>query len=376
MGCFNTSCFASRQTIAPGEKCYVMPIIQRHGFHAVEVTHGEAVSEEWGLTDSVCYPNGFWRAMSGFIEATYDDYGRFKVTNTPRNGYLMFHFIGTLYKSAGVVEQGSNRYHDVPYNLPGFIKETTPLLHAMLSERGSEVSASDREVAFEELVKVWDYTWEAAQEHRLFAVSRYGSCMRPVQFAVLHGESYNQLVALTSKGRTWDKVPFEPRAYFEDMLRKVQTDMDEFFREELEELKAPHGADTAESLLQEHAKLDVSKRLMTVSRFLEEFSLLASFERALSQVDMVGLRSSVKRHLENELSLDALFEKALPFMKDRYALSALEDLNLYLSPMVYAGQDYSNDIGTMYTRFVQDVSKAVNLGRNRDEDDEDEETEE
>ena len=376
MGCFNTSCFASHQTIAPGEKCYVMPITQRHGFNAVEVAHGEEFSKEWGLTSSVCYPNGFWRALSGFIEATYDDYGRFKVTNTPRNGYLMFHLFGTLYKSAGVVEQGSNRYHDLPYNLPGFIKETTPLLHAMLSGPGSEASAPDREAMFEELVKVWDYTWEAAQEHRLFAGSGYGSCMRPVQFAVLHGESYNHLVALSSKGRTWDEVPFELRAYFENILRKVKANMDEFFGEELEELKATLGADTTESLLQEQAKLEVSKRHMTVSRFFEEFSLIASFERGLSQVDMGGLRSSVKRHLENELSLDALFEKALPFMKDRYALSALETLNLYLSPMVYTGQDYSNEIGTMYTRFVQDVSTAVNLGRNRDEDDEDEEADE
>jgi hypothetical protein len=159
------------------------------------------------------------------------------------------------------------------------------------------------------------------------------------------------------------------------MLHKVKTDMDAFFGEELEELKASLTDAPTESLLQEQAKLEVSKRHMTASRFFEEFSLIGSFERGLSQVDTGGLRSSVQRHLENELSLDALFEKALPFMKDRYALSALETLNLYLSPMVYAGQDYSNDIGTMYTRFVLDVSAAVNLGRNRDEDDEDDEAE-
>lgn len=368
MGSFNTSCFASHQTIAPREKCYVIPIIQRHGFDPVDVTHEEKTTQEWGLTDSTCYPNGFWRVLSGFIEATYNDYGRVLVTNTPRNAYLLFHLFSTLYKSVGVVAQGNNPYHDVPYNLPQFIAEKTPLLHTMLGEKGSNAGTPDRDALFEELVKVWDYTWEVAQEQRLFAASRNGGGLRPVQFAVLHTESYTRLVDIASQGHSWDGTPFEPRARVEALLKKATAEMDEFFAEELKDLMAEHNAGPTEELSRELAELEISKRLMTVSQFFEGFSRIASFESGFSLLEM-GLRPKVKQHFENKLSLDEFFEKILPFLKDRYAMNALESLNLHLTPMVYTTQDYSNDIGTAYTRFVQEVSRAVNLGRDRDEED-------
>ena len=39
LGSFNTSCCASRQTIAPGDKCWIIPISQQGTFEPVRLMH-------------------------------------------------------------------------------------------------------------------------------------------------------------------------------------------------------------------------------------------------------------------------------------------------------------------------------------------------
>lgn len=362
MGSFNTSCFASHQTIAPGDKCYVLPLVQRVSFEAIPVHYKGELTQEFGITDSIVYPNGFWQLLGGFIEAKYDDYGRVEVSRTPRNFALLAHFFSALRRTAGKVEQGRNPYHDVPYDLETFLASNAPLFLKSLDPQGTqELPADVGSQVFDELLKVWVYTWEAAQEHRLF-VSRRDKVLRPAQFAILHSESYDYLASLTAKQSTWDDVSLEPRSYFDWMLGRVAeelADIEKTMRDSLgdqyEELQKAQPNQLAAV---------VSGAMYPVqSTFFEELKGLAHFERDLSLLERDCLRAPVGAYLKKELSADELFEQVKPFVEDRAVLSALEALNLYITPLVYAGQDYTNELGGAYAKFVRSVSASVTKAR-------------
>jgi hypothetical protein len=57
---------------------------------------------------------------------------------------------------------------------------------------------------------------------------------------------------------------------------------------------------------------------------------------------------------------DTQKEFLIESLKDRYVVRGLAELNLKLSPIVYASQDYSNEIGKAYAKFVRSVSSTVN----------------
>ena len=44
----------------------------------------------------------------------------------------------------------------------------------------------------------------------------------------------------------------------------------------------------------------------------------------------------------------------------KYILSGLDSINAHFSPMVYASQDYHNEIGNEYTKLVIEINKRVN----------------
>ena len=359
MGSFNTSCFASHQTIAPGDKCRVLPIFQRKDYEPVPVLFGGETTDQYGITSSICYPNGFWGAYCGFLEAEYADYGRFKLCRTVRNHELLLYLTLRLRSHAGVVEQGENELHDVPYNIVQFVERETPELHAYVtsSERRALPSAG-YQALFDDMVKVWDYTWEAAHEHRLF-INRQQSGLHPAQFAVLHDATYQELVSMTAGNSLWDGVSLEPRTYFEQ-LRSPLTQTYEEETKRLSHLSEMNDAAKDKPELAEGLR-DVSVYFSTGS-FFEGLRHVANFELGLSDSERL-LTPLLKLHLAGELSADELYTRVEPFMRDRYALGALEELNLYIAPMVYAGQDYSNDIGRSYAGFVRKISKAVTLGR-------------
>lgn len=248
MGSFNTTCFASGQTIAPKDKCFVLPIIQSHTSKPVELTHSGETFKRYGATGSTTSPEAFWQAFGSFVKATYDDYGNVTLSKSLENRRSLVQFFITLARCAAVVTQGENRYHDVPFDFPSFLAEKAPLLQeivkAVAEERAPTVGLENDGV-FPELEDAWNYVAEAVSEHRLFVADDNDEVL-PVELAVMHAAAYAELEAI-----------------------------------------------------------------------------------------------------------------------DAYVLDAMDMLNIRIMPMVYAGQDYSNSFGKLYSEFVQGTRRAVDEERKK-----------
>lgn len=344
MGSFNTTCFASQQTIASGDECYVIPIHQNASYKPVAMEiNGESFSQH-GITCSTCYPNGFWVPNGGYIEAVYDDYGQVKVKNTGANRVRMFHLIEKLYARAPLVAQGENKYHDVPYDLKGFVAAKTPLLLSMLDrskEKDAYTGPKSPEVLFAELGLVWEYTWEAAHEHRLF-IKNPNRSIAAQQFAVMHKVAFDTLVTEVAKQKTWDNKSLDLRTYFNGALDLVKLDFSVAFSPEFP-----------------FDKTEYIRR-----SFQNALGSFGAMEGIYWDYEFTEIQHIVAAYVKGpEIDEELLFEKFKPILEGRYATVGLMQHNLKFLPLVYASQDYDNSVGRGYMKFVQTVSRAVTKQR-------------
>ena len=335
MGCFNLTCFASQQTIAPGDKCQVLPILQERGYRPVEGTYGSKPFELYGIASSTCYPHAYWAPYGGFIEAEYDDYGQVTLLDTPTNRLRLCDLFSQLQSDAVTVSEGENQCHDVPYDFAAFLAAETPGLLAYLSARGRVPTTSE---FFGELEAAWNYVWERHQEHRLVGVD-YSDVLRPLQFAIMHQASFDALVSKVNQLRTWRDESLAQRDVFEAMMAKT-----------LDKLPG-------EGQLRE-----------AVTDFLwfqleRELERIGQFEGLTYPGESAVLADAVAEFLLKKLDREGLFQALKPLLDARYVMSGLNMLNLRITPIVTASQDYSNEIGAAYAQFIASVSAVVTQGR-------------
>ena len=338
MGSFNTTCFASRQTIAPRDECYVLPVIQARGYRPVDVEFRGEKHAFYGVACTSCYPAALWTPYGGFIEAVYDDYGQVVPKDTEINRIRLLHFIRSLLAAPVKVSQGENTVHDVPFDLAEFVSTRPALVpYVANGSRFDAIIPADATI-FDELVTVWDYIWERAQEYRLFAAD-WDNIVRPVQFSVLHASSMNALIAEVPD-KNYRKEPLDPRTFFTRAVESASelANNEIFFKFALENKLRYLGYFSGMSYPSEAEELDIYANLFW----------------------------------EKRLSLDEFFGKMKPALDARYAISGLNELNLRFFPMEYAGQDYSNEIGSRVANFVMNVSRSVTASRAYDEDEDEE----
>jgi len=337
MGSFNTACFASGQVIATGDKAYLMPILQASTYDPVEMSfNGEKLSLP-GISNMNCYPHSFWEPYGAFIEAEYHDYGQFHLVDTPINRVRLVDFILGLPAKAAVVEQGENEYHDVPFNLEKLLEEKAPILHAgkdqapMLLVRANEGS----DALFKELEVIWANIWEVATENRLFAAN-YRDEPRPLQLAVMHAEAYARLLQMNESRQ---------RPVFDKVLASVKAAMDS-------RMAAATSDEQREALV-----------WSMTSRITSGLERLGSFEGMDFHCEVEILDEAIEVFCVGKVDADQLFATIKPVLDTRCVMLSLNHLNLRLSPQIYSGQDYSNEAGRDYAKFVQEVSAAVTQQR-------------
>jgi len=372
MGSFNTKCFASGQTIAPGDPCYVLPIRRSHDYEKVDVMLGEQPFSIYGLANSTCYPHAFWNLAGDFLEAKYDDCGNFNFVNTKITSWRMTTFILELYNENLVVAQGENRFHDVPFDLVKFITEKMPTLHKMFApapadkEPKAEMTEDERAVVFNELCQVMEYLLDTAHQHRLFT-DHYNEPF-PLEFAVIHGAAFEGLIKLAESGKTWEGGSWERRALFERAFAKLSEPMSEDDVKELEAAKA--AGDQEEVGFLERCHLSNQD-----SNFRSEFMRAGQMEGLAYPGYSSAIHHIVRDYRKNGSTCDAMFTRMRPFLDSQYVLAGLRILNLRLTPMVYSSQDYENEIGGKYADFVQKTSTEITKARKDrygdDEEDED-----
>ncbi len=332
MGSFNTTCFVSQQTISTGDKAVVMPIKQQTTYNPVQlhVSGREGVKEvaKYGYANTTCYSTAFWGFAGPILNGEYSDYGNFEWENSEENIKNIRSFLNYLSNSVCDVVQGENKYHDHPLDF-------------------ASIYNPKEKYSFQQLEEIMGKVWDVASEARLF-VRNYNGEPVNVAFAVMHEPAAEYLIKEVGKSKGWDGESYEQKSYFNNYLNKKFSEMMEVFK----------GKD-----------LD-----NTIAFFVSNVSGLESYRIGEQEGTHIRNYYDRSRYVMDKIQsylkegntefsrdfTDELFEKFKSQIDHRYIAAGLERINVKLSPMVYASQDYSNDLGNTYLKMVQEVNSKIN----------------
>jgi hypothetical protein len=181
MGSFNTSCFVTQQIIKPDDAVVLFPIFQEKG-GAVDVVPDPGqpliTASHPQFTSSTCHQTAFWEYGGPTLEATYADYGRFTLLNTPQNIAHLTSFFESLHSNLCEVKPGDNDCHDHPL-------------------RFRDLFDPIKTYSFAELSEIWETLSEMIHESRLFVRKLgYVNDIRPLAFAVVHTSTFRHTIDL------------------------------------------------------------------------------------------------------------------------------------------------------------------------------------
>ena len=366
MGSFNTTCFISNQVIATDDMCRLTPIVQNSTFRDVVLNLGAETVEQKGIAHSTCYADCFWKPLGGFIPAAYDDYGRFKLIFSPKTRGDLLSFFSQVYRNCPIVSEGENSSHDLAFDFSAFILANAPDIHKMVKPSSSRNALGDDvapatvsdDVLDAQLTACWDYVFEVSGKHRLFI--KDSNSMRPLQFAAMHEAAYESLVESTSRRKTWEGESLEQNSFLLRTLRHARAEAAE--RVEHTELRI-------KKLEQESGK--PSEQSLDKAIFFS-WAFTDAVRAALDQLSgncriggsrELALLSALSVQIaKRTISDEEFIRRVLPVVNDRYALGGMNDYDLRFSPLVYAGQDYLNEQGQAYVKFITEVSRKVTRG--------------
>lgn len=332
MGSFNTTCFASQQTICEGDDCIVIPILQASTYKEVQGTvRGEPFSS-YGIANNSCYVNSFWQPLGAPLQARYADYGRFELLETELNQRALYGFIAKLCTSSMNA-----------CAIRSFMQGDAGMAAAhFFPADGVQAGPSP---SFAELVKCWDFVAEQMLDYKLFCEQLYPAIQRPVALAVLHAQTFEALVSLHQASKTHQDESMDMLEVIKRALSYALEETNKF--KEKDRLAKP-------ALLKFFAE----------GRFWEQLKYIGNDQgRSMPGEDDIYEALRNFGQLES-IPLETLLELLRPTLRTRYAYAALDSMNLRFSPMVYAGDDYSNEMGRRYAGFVHMVSQQV--GRAQD----------
>ena len=305
MGSFNTECFLSKQIIAPGDPAYLIPITQNQSIMPVTVSYGDQTTGVYAPFHSTCYANAFWVAAAPMISAVYDDYGRFEIDDTEKNKEAIRYFFENT--NFCKTEPGRNSSHDLAFDPVQF----------------------DKDDPIGSLNAAWDVM---VHETRVFEfdAGRY----IPVQMCVVSESAYN--LASEEYFNCLDGDPYCNIGSIDDLIENVIKEI----RERESKFDMSDSDDAA------YFRLFGRKEALR-DAFYSSSSfriLFHNYFQELSEVDLDQL---------------ATHSDMLGAAKLNGFLGFLGLVNAKLSPMVYAGQDYQNDAGALYAKFVLRTSAVV-----------------
>lgn len=351
MGSFNVTCFASLQTIATGDCCFVLPVLQESTYEAQTVVRRGVEEQHYGVAKTHSYAHAFWTPLGGFVEARYEDCGSVELLDTPINRLRLRELFRRLLSTAAATTELDDV--GVPlFDFKAFLQGRAPALLAELErvpENGAEyaVPASDAAL-FVDMQSAWTYLATAMWRHRVFAED-ISHRLRPLQWAVMHKSAFEELVGLVEN----NLLLSSGSARREDVLQRFLDDAPGF----LEPQALPASSDSPE-------ERELRLKAM-VTRSMQESNLrdaLAPLDRCGSlhyPSERAELVLAFNRYRSGELSREELNDVLRPTFDTRYALGGLNELNLRIAPTAFGGEDYTNEVGRQYARLVQAVSAQI-----------------
>ena len=325
MGSFNTACFASRQVITPGDQVVLIPIMQYVG-EPVEIIDRFKTGESLfplAPFQTTCYSTCFWRYFSQFIEAEYDDYGEFTFTESPDNIERVRHMLKKLGDEMFETKLGENQYHDVAINIPKI----------------------DDNSDLEAIKLAWGEIMNGVFESRVFVKNFYG---RPVAFSIasMLRITFDELLSIVSKEKLYDGTKLDIDSMCIHGFKSgfsLFSDIDESTEKYLASNLVSLAFNNAR-YLGGYSGIEVEHPINS-SKIDEDAALLAFRQYTTSgNKDFSAMVELVKPKVEWP-------------MKNLLVNAALGRMEIRIEPSYYVGQDYSNDIGVMYKKFVTKVSK-------------------
>lgn len=349
MGCFNTSCFISNQVIAPSDKVVLFPLVQAAGYThvALHTRYKGSVKqntiEGTQFRHSQCHSNANFEPMGMFLTGIYSDYGQFTLDDTIENKVSLLIFLKIVKDDAFITLE--NDYGEKSFNPDDMI--------------------FDDNTSFEDLHKIWENISDIGfHDDRIF-VKNYRGNPRQLALSVMHKHAVDSLIELVSNVEIYDiYVKDEDNRYVKYTPAQWTH---RAFNEYMSKDVLFNDVRSCYSINQES---DASDYL----------GLLIDLE--VRNTRFVGRSATEKFVIENvepEIISDEAKEKIMFILGMSttyyYILSGIDILGVRLAPQVYTGQDYSNEQGNAYLKFVEEVNKKVRAdilekyGEEYDEDD-------
>lgn len=335
MGSFNTTCFVSQQTISTNDEVIVFPISQQTTSNPVElVVHSRNEDKKvskYGYTSSTCHSTAFWAYDGPMLKGKYDDYGRIEFQDTKENKEMLLSFLKYLSTKVCDVKLGENTSHDL----------------AMVY---SDIFNPKEKYSFDELIEIMDKVWEMSDESRLF-VTNYNGEPVSMAFSVMHACAGDYLVEEVSKQKSWDGCSLESKNYFHFYVNKKLAQTLEIFTGKKEK------KDIVSFFAVNVSSLEGFRIGEKEGAFIGKHYDLSNFimDKLIDYFKTNGSATTVSKDLTNEL-----FEVFKTQIEHRYIVEGLDAINVKLTPMVYATQDYDNTLGNDYLKMVKTINKQVN----------------
>lgn len=330
MGSFNTSCMVSQQVIIPGMEAFILPIQQQATYSPVELVKGGIETSQYGFAHTSCYPTAFWGYSGPIIRGKYEDYGLFKLIETDDNSNNLVSFFDHLIADSYNTKQGENEYHDHAFDI-----------HSIYNPK--------QNYSFAELETIWDSLWEVSQENRLF-VCDYNNQPRNLQFAVIHHAAADYLINTVNSFKNYEGKSYEQKSYFDSYIRNKLEKAVHIFSNKEKHIDSFYFFTSQLTELYDY-RIGEQEGSYISNYYINENNVIDLIEDFVS-------KNPGNNNFSTEL-IDKLFEHFKTQIQHRYLHVGLNNLNIKLSPMIYASQDYDNTAGKAYAKMIRTVSAQV-----------------
>jgi hypothetical protein len=152
--------------------------------------------------------------------------------------------------------------------------------------------------------------------------------------AVMHEAAYQYMVKSVSSGKNWDDESCEPSEVIGRKIDEILEDIPILADVEFRLVKLAYGF--PDLFRVDHSRLPLTNMY---DEYMEDF-------------------------FNGKISREELVNHYLPLMHDTYALVKIGNLSLPITPMLYASQDYCNDVGREYAALLNAVEKEISKNRN------------
>lgn len=336
MGSFIVQCFASKQVVSERELCRVALLRQASAYEPSQVTYLDSTQSVFGVESAGVGMDALWRPVSGFLKAEYDDYGLFKLHDTPENRRFLLDVFDNLWTDNIRVQKGKPDALKSAFDFRALAQEKAPTLFASMSAKQHPFhSTPSAAFVFEEATELWDEIQAALRDGQVFDVNTSNRAIRPMGLAVMHESAFEELIALTEGLTSYRGLRLDRDSVVTRMFAELEN--------ELKETPAEHQAYMRQDRVRSAMRMNLDHGVERIVLW----PLRRELEKAVDKVCSQGAPIAEFVSDCNELLNQVL------------ALKGLDYLNLAFTPVAYAGQDYENTCGAKYAEFVAKTSGKV-----------------